>query len=348
MRSGRHRIAVVGCGYWGAKHVRVLRQLPDVGEIVAVDSDFERCNVLVDSFPNVRAVAALEDALDDVDGVVIATPPTSHAKLALRAMEAGKHVLVEKPLTVQADEAELLIEASAEYGVALMVGHTFEYNAAVRHLRELIARGDMGRVYYLDSARLNLGMYRSDVNVLWDLAPHDVSIANYLLGCTPSAVQAWGGRHAHQTLEDVAYLQLIYDDIRVTANVRVSWLDPCKVRKMTVVGSNRMAVYDDLASEERIRVYDKGVYESDGTNVGVPMSYRYGGMASPYIDFEEPLLVQDRHFVQCMSTGERPQSDGASGLAVVRVLEAAEEALRTGRTMELRRKDSTLRGRHAS
>jgi predicted dehydrogenase len=175
---------VIGCGYWGAKHVRVMRQLPDVGEIIAVDSDLERCNVLVDSFPNVRAASAIEDVLDEVDGIVIATPPTSHAKLALRAMEAGKHVLVEKPLTVLAEEAELLIEASTEYGVALMVGHTFEYNAAVRHLRDLIASGEMGRLYYLDSARLNLGMYRSDVNVMWDLAPHDVSIANYLLGGT--------------------------------------------------------------------------------------------------------------------------------------------------------------------
>ncbi len=332
--SLRQRIAVVGCGYWGAKHVRVLRQLPEVGEIIAVDSDLERCNVLVDSFPHVGATSSFEDALDEVDGVVVATPPTSHAKLALRAMEAGKHVLVEKPLTVHADEALQLMEAADESGVTLMVGHTFEYNAAVRYLRDFIAAGEMGRVFYIDSARLNLGMYRSDVNVLWDLAPHDISIANYLLGRAPSAVQAWGGRHAHHALEDVAYMRLIYDDLDVTANIRVSWLDPCKVRRMTVVGSTRMAVYDDLASEERVRVYDKGVTATEN-GLGVPMSYRYGGISSPYIEFEEPLLVQNRHFLECMTTGTSPLSGADDGLAVVRVLEAAQHSLTTGQTAEV-------------
>jgi len=342
IRVGRRRIAVVGCGYWGAKHVRVLRQLPDVGEIFAVDGELERCNVLVDSFPNVHAAAALEDVLEDIDGIVIATPPTSHAKLALRAMEAGKHVLVEKPLTVLAEEAELLIDASHEYGVTLMVGHTFEYNAAVRYLRDLIASGEMGDIFYLDSARLNLGLYRSDVNVLWDLAPHDISIANFLLGRSPDAVQAWGGRHAHHAVEDVAYMRLLYDELGVTANVRVSWLDPCKVRRMTVVGSSRMAVYDDLASEERVRLYDKGV-NSAADGVGVPMSYRNGSITSPYIEFEEPLLVQDRHFLECISTGATPQTDGGDGLAVVRVLEAAERSLQTGGLVEVAEAASEVR-----
>jgi predicted dehydrogenase len=332
---GRRHIAVVGCGYWGAKHVRVLRQLPDVGDIIAVDGDLERCTNLVSSFPNVRAVTTIEDALDDVDAVVIATPATTHAKLALRAMEAGKHVLVEKPLTVYEEDAQMLMQAADEFGVVLMVGHTFEYNAAVRHMRHLIDAGEMGRLYYLDFARLNLGMYRSDVNVLWDLGPHDVSIANYLLRSEPTSVQAWGGRHAHHTVEDVAYVRLNYEDLDVTANVRVSWLDPCKVRKLTVVGSRRMAVYDDMAPEERIRVYDKGVDPSEANGHDIPMSYRYGGISSPYIDFEEPLLVQNRHFLQCIATGDTPLTDGRDGLAVVRTLVAADRALATGETVRL-------------
>jgi predicted dehydrogenase len=328
------RIAVVGCGYWGSKHLRVLTQVADVGEIVAVDSNLERAEALARSFPRVRAYPDITDIVDEVDAIVIATPASTHHKIALHALEAGKAVLIEKPMSTTSADAMELRERADAAGSVLMVGHTFEFNAAVQHLRSLIDGGELGRIYYMDSARLNLGMYQPDVNVIWDLAPHDVSIANYLLRSTPSTVQAWGNCSIRPTIEDVAYIRLAYEDVGVTAQIHVSWLDPMKVRRTTIVGSKRMAVYDDLAAEERVRVFDKGLVQ-DEQQPGVPMSYRYGGITSPYIAFEEPLLVQDSHFVDCVIGRDVPLVDGDNGLAVVRVLEAAQEALRTGETVRL-------------
>jgi predicted dehydrogenase len=279
----------------------------------------------------------LQAALDQVDAVVIATPPRTHVRLALMAMAAGKSVLVEKPLAMSITEADLMIEEASVRSLTLMVGHTFEYNAAVWKLRELVQSGELGRIYYMDSARLNLGLYQHDVNVVWDLAPHDISIYNYVLGSSPVSVQAWGSRHGYQHLEDVAYLRLLYANPDVTANIHVSWLDPCKVRRTTVVGSVKMAVYNDLASNERIRVFDKGVVPPEnGANLqDYPMSYRYGEIRSPYVAFDEPLYVQDREFVSCVLTGRQPQTHGYNGLAVTRVLEGAELSLQTGGPVEL-------------
>jgi predicted dehydrogenase len=213
-----------------------------------------------------------------------------------------------------------------------MVGHTFEYNAAVWKLREVVESGELGEIYYIDSARLNLGMYQTDLNVVWDLAPHDISIINYLLGSCPSVVEAWGAKHAHRSQEDVAYLRLTYPDRALRAQVHVSWLDPCKVRRVTVVGSRKMAVYNDLADQERIRIYDKCVVAAEREDIrNRPMSYRYGGISAPFIPMQEPLTVQDQHFVECAGSGRRPRTDGASGLAVVQVLEAAARSLERGR-----------------
>jgi predicted dehydrogenase len=218
-----------------------------------------------------------------------------------------------------------------------MVGHTFEYNPAVRKLRELIRSREFGELYYLDSARLNLGLYQDDVNVILDLAPHDVSIINYVLGRGPVAVQAWAARHAHRRFEDVAYLRLFYDDLfddrGLSANIHVSWLDPCKVRRVTAVGSEKMAVYDDLAQDERIRILDKGVCLPDtgGNLTQPPMSYRYGDILVPFVAADEPLALQDRHFVECITSGSLPLTDGENGLAVVEVLEAAQLSRRLGR-----------------
>jgi predicted dehydrogenase len=331
------RVAVLGCGYWGSKHVRVLQALPAVERVVAVDTRRDRLAALQRSFPTIDVCERYEDALDRVDAVVIATPPQSHIDLALQAMYAKRAVLVEKPLATSTPDARRLVEAAEEHDVVLAVGHTFEYNAAVWKLRDLVEGGQLGRIHYLDSARLNLGLYQFDVNVIWDLAPHDISIANYVLRDTPSVVQAWGSRHAHAVLEDVAYIRLIYGPPEVTAHVHVSWLDPCKVRRTTVVGSKKMAVYNDLASEERVRVYDKGVVPpADAPSLStMPMTYRYGDIQSPFLTFEEPLAVQDREFVSCVETGQRPATDGRCGLAVVRALEAAELSLRTGRTVHL-------------
>jgi predicted dehydrogenase len=271
-----------------------------------------------------------------VDAVVIATPPTSHAPLGLQAIRAGKHVLIEKPLATTVADAEALVDAAEDAGVVLMVGHTFEYNAAVVMLRELVQGQELGDLYYLDSARLNMGLYQHDVNVVFDLAPHDISIANYVIGTAPTSVQAWGATHVHQSFEDVAYLRLNYDEIGVRANIHVSWLDPQKIRRTTAVGSKKMAVYDDMAAEERIRVFDKAVLVPvDPGGGGAPMNYHNGSITSPVVKFDEPLAVQDRHYVECILSGSKPQSDGLSGLAVVQVIEAAQRSLAADRKVLL-------------
>lgn len=331
------RVAVVGCGYWGSKHVRVLHSTDGVDQVVLVDAQETRLHSLMRSYPNAPSFASLKEALPHVDAVVVATPPTSHVPIALQAIAAGKHVLVEKPLAPTSAEARQLITAAADAGVQLMTGHTFEYNPAVWKLRELVQSGVLGDVYYLDSSRLNLGLYQTDVNVIHDLAPHDVSIINYLLGEQPVAVQAWASRHAHPRFEDVAYLRLIYADERLSAHIHVSWLDPCKVRRVTAVGSAKMAVYDDLAAEERIRVMDKGVSHALNTDdlTQPPMSYRYGDITSPYVSSDEPLGVQDAHFALCILTETTPNTDGACGLAVVEVLEAAQASLQLQRPVRL-------------
>lgn len=311
--------------------------MPEVSHVVAVDPFEERLLNLKRAFPGLALYPNLEAALDHVDAVIIATPPSTHAGLALTALASGKSVLVEKPLATNSQDARRMIGEASARSLVLMVGHTFEYNAGVWKLRELIQDNELGRVYYLDSARLNLGLYQPDVNVVWDLAPHDVSIFNYILGATPVSVQAWGSRHCHHLLEDVAYLRLLYAEPDVTANIHVSWLDPSKVRRTTVVGSSKMAVYDDLSSDERIRIFDKGVVSpEDGANLqNIPMSYRYGEIRAPYLPFEEPLSVQDAEFVSCVLTGSRPRTDGENGLSVVQVLECVDISLRTGRLVSL-------------
>ena len=327
------RVGVVGCGYWGSKHLRVLQSLGDVSQVVMIDSRVDRTANLMRGFPGALAFETLGAALPEVDALVLATPPTSHAPLALAAIAAGKHVLVEKPLATTSKDARRIVAAAEEAGVTLMVGHTFEHNSAVRKLRELVEQRELGDLYNIDTARLNLGLYQSDVNVIFDLAPHDISIINHVLGRTPESVHAWGACHAHRRFEDVAYLRLFYPDLALSANIHVSWLDPYKVRRVTVVGSRKMAVYDDIAVDERLRIFDKGVTASadDQDLTQPPMSYRYGDITVPYLDFEEPLLVEDRSFLECIRTGAKPSTDGANGLAVVEVLESLQISLREGR-----------------
>jgi predicted dehydrogenase len=321
--------------------VRVLNSLEQISEVLLVDSRQDRLRGLARSYQTALFFTRMADALPLADAVVVATPPTTHVPVALEVIEAGKHVLVEKPLAPDTAGAHRVIDAASEAGVVLMVGHTFEYNPAVRKLRELVQSRELGELYYLDSARLNLGLYQNDVNVIVDLAPHDVSIINYVLGRRPVAVQAWAARHAHQRLEDVAYLRLFYDDFfdgrGLSANIHVSWLDPCKVRRVTAVGSEKMAVYDDLAQDDRVRVLDKGVCLPDGDQraggnlTQPPMSYRYGDIVVPYVAADEPLALQDAHFVACINDGATPLTGGDDGLAVVEVLEAAQLSRRLGR-----------------
>jgi predicted dehydrogenase len=329
---------VVGCGYWGSKHVRVLVGLPEVEQVCVIDPRVDRRSALARSFPGVAAFGRLDEALDVVDAVVVATPASTHAAIARQCLAAGKHVLVEKPLTTSLTQARQLVEQAAAASLTLMVGHTFEYNAAVRQLREAVQGGEFGDMYYIETARLNLGIYQSDINVVWDLAPHDVSIVTYLLGAQPSAVQAWGATHAHATLEDVAHLRLEFPGLGVTGQIHVSWLYPSKVRRVTAVGSRKMAVYDDLVPGEPLRIFDKGVAATAGSGDdlhAMPMSYRYGDVVAPYVALQEPLVIEDRHFVECIHSGRTPLSGGERGLAVVAVLDAAQRSLRQGRRVQL-------------
>jgi predicted dehydrogenase len=328
------RVAVVGYGYWGSKHMRVLSSMPGV-QVTIVDQDAERIAEAKRAYPAAEAARRLDEVLGRVDAVVVATPPTAHAAIALQALRNGRHALVEKPLATTVEDAQAMVDAAAANGVHLMAGHTFEYNAAVWKLKELIDSGELGRVLYIDAARLSLGKYQRDCNVIWDLAPHDISIVSYLLDEVPRATSVWAKRHVGNRYADVAYLRLDFEQAATHAFVHVSWLDPCRVRRVTVVGDRKMAVYDDMSDNERIRVYDIGVDPADpddhGESHAMPVSYRNGDIVSPFIQFNEPLLVQDSHFIECIRTGATPNTPGQRGLDIVRVLAATDIAEATGR-----------------
>jgi predicted dehydrogenase len=336
-RSDGIRVAVVGIGYWGSRHMRVLRSTTGVAAVVGVDQRFSEIGDGGREIDyGVAAYARMEDALPNVDAVVIATPPASHASLGLQAIEAGKHVLIEKPMATTTAAARHLIDAANSAGVVLMPGHTFEHNAAVHKLREIVSTGQLGQLFYLDCERLNLGLYQTDVNVILDLAPHDISISNFLLGSQPTTVTAWASRHVHPEHEDVAYVRLDYTDLGVRTTIHVSWLHPEKVRRITAAGSKKMVVYNDMADGERIRVYDKSAMppsEADGPLSQV--AYHLGDIVSPFVTFAEPLAVQDQQFVDCIVNDSRPTVDGSSGLAVVQALECAQISLREQRPVAL-------------
>jgi predicted dehydrogenase len=328
-RTGSVRIAVVGYGYWGSKHVRVLSSIPGVA-VTVVDRQPDRLVEAAAHHPGARLAQRLDEVLAHVDAVLIATPPAGHARLAQYAIEHDRHVLVEKPLTTSVEDAERLVASAEEHGRTLMVGHTFEYNPAVWKLRDLVRDGTLGHVRYVDTARLSLGRYQSDVNVVWDLACHDISIVSYVLDEIPDATGVWA-QHAIGGLQaDVAYLRLQFPRVRAQGFVHVSWLSPNKVRRVTVIGDKMMAVYDDLSDNERVRVYDIGVdvqtIDEPTAAHALPVSYRTGDIISPYIPFQEPLLLQDEHFVDCIRTGCPSRTPGRRGLDVVRVLAATDRA----------------------
>jgi predicted dehydrogenase len=288
-------------------------------------------------YSDLETTSRFEDVLSDpdIEGVVIATPVTTHYSMAMRALEANKAVLVEKPLATSSQEAEELMELARERKRTLMVGHTFEYSAPVLKMREIIASGELGDVFYVSSVRANLGLFQRDVNVTWDLATHDISIIlNLLGGRLPEAVSCQGESHYRNGIEDVAMLTLRFER-NVIAFIHVSWLDPDKIRRTTVVGSRKMLVYDDTAPQEKIRIYDKGVtaqqyYDTFGE---FHFSYRYGDIKIPRIEEREPLRSECEHFVKCIRSGATPTTDGPNGMRVVKVLEAANWSLRRGGLM---------------
>ncbi|MGH3899299.1 MAG: Gfo/Idh/MocA family protein, partial [Pseudonocardiaceae bacterium] len=319
---------------WGSKHMRVLSSMPGV-HVTIVEQDPERIAEARRSYPAAASASRLDDVLQQVDAVVVATPPSTHAEVALQALRHGRHALVEKPMATTVDDAQEMVDSAATNGAHLMAGHTFEYNAAVWKLKEIIDSGELGRILYIDAARLSLGKYQRDCNVIWDLAPHDISIVSYLLDEFPRTTCVWAKRHVGHRHADVAYLRLDFEQAATHAFVHVSWLDPCRVRRVTVVGERKMAVYDDMSDNERIRVYDIGVDPTDlddhGESHAMPVSYRNGDIVSPFVQFNEPLLVQDSHFIECIRTGAKPNTPGERGLDIVRVLAATDVAEASGR-----------------
>lgn len=326
------RVGVVGYGYWGSKHVRVLASLPGV-DVTVIDSQPDRLREAMAAFPAARVATNLADVVKTLDAVVVASPPCSHGPVALQALQAGLHTLVEKPLATSVAVAEAILQTADQTGATLMVGHTFEYNAAVWKLKQLVQSGELGRILYIDTARLSLGRYQNDCNVIWDLAPHDISIISYLLDEFPETVSAWAQRNVGDVHADVAYLRLGFQKSSVPAFVHVSWLSPRKVRRVTIVGEQKMVVYNDLSDNERIRIYDVGVLPTkipEGPAHSMPVTYRTGDITSPYVHFVEPLLVQDKHFIDCARSGRTPDTPGAKGLGVVKVLAATDEASAVG------------------
>jgi predicted dehydrogenase len=325
------RIAVLGCGYWGSKHVRVFHQNPDVELALVVDPNPTCRAHVTQSYPEVPVTGDYAEILrrDDIDGVVIATPASTHYRLARELLLAGKDVLVEKPLTDNADQARELCLLADRLGRVLMVGHTFLYHPAVRYLKQLVDSGALGTIYYADTARLNLGLFQRDTNVFWDLAPHDLSILLHVFGAEPDMIRARGVSHVGARNQiDVGYLDLQFPE-RISASIRVSWLDPCKVRRVTIVGSHKMAVFNDVLNEEKVRIYDRGVeqqYQTDNF-ADAHLSYRYGDVTIPHLPPGEPLADECAHFVECIKHRHTPLSDGWSGYSVVQLLEDAHRSL---------------------
>jgi predicted dehydrogenase len=287
------------------------------------DMDARRLANLRVNQPWIQTTTQIEDMFrSDVDAVVIATPVRTHFQLAREALLHGKHVLVEKPLTASVPEAEELITLAREQERVLMVGHTFEYNPAVNELRKLVQGGDLGKLYCIEAERVNLGLFRNDINVIWDLAPHDISILLYLLDKKPERIKVQAHAHLQSHIEDVAHLDLEFAD-GMNAHIHVSWLHPCKIRRVTVIGDARMVVYDDTNPAEMIKIYNKGA----DVNADPVVSYRYGAITIPHIDWVEPLRLECEDFANAIRTGTQPRAHGGVGLAVVQVLAAAQEAL---------------------
>ena len=325
-------IAVVGTGDWGANLVRNFASLPGARLVAVCDSDARRLQAAASRHPGVRARADVEDiaADPDVRGVVIAASAASHHALAKRLIEAAKDIYVEKPLTLRVDHAEELVALAAKNGRILMVGHLLLHHPAVRFLKDMVAKGELGDVQYVYSQRVNLGKVRRDENALWSFAPHDLSVILHLLGQEPLDVAARGSAYLQPGVEDAVFVHLRFPDGKM-AHVHVSWLDPHKLRKFTVVGSKKMVVFDDMEASEKIRVYDKGV-DKGGEVVGYgdSLTVRSGDIWIPKLSLQEPLRIECQHFVDCIRERKTPLTDGRDGLRVVKVLAAAQASLESG------------------
>ncbi len=322
-------VAVVGAGHWGRNLVRNFHAIPEARLKWVVDLDGARLRKMETLFPGIRTSRELAPVLEDdeVEAVVVSASARAHHELAKAALLSGRHTYVEKPLALTAADAEDLVRTADAAGRILMTGHLLLHHPAVLRLKDLVDSGELGDIYYVYSQRVNLGIIRKDENALWSFAPHDLSVMLFLLDAEPATVSARGAAYLQEGIEDVAFVNLRFPDGRM-GHVQLSWLDPHKLRRFTVVGSRKMAVFDDMEPQEKIRVYDKGAratgeYASFGDYIGL----RFGDIWIPHVDSAEPLRLECEHFLSCIRTGETPRSDGRNGLAVVRVLEAASRSL---------------------
>jgi predicted dehydrogenase len=325
------RVGVIGYGYWGPNLVRNFMGAQGSAVVAVCDLREERLSPLRKIYPTLRTFNNTDELIQDreVEAVVIATPVSSHFELAMATLRAGKHVLVEKPLASNSDQARKLIDEAGARKLVLMVDHTFVYTEAVRKIRELIASNALGQIYYYDAVRVNLGLFQHDVNVIWDLAIHDLSIMDYVLPSRPVAISATGISHVPGQPENVAYITLFFPDTQI-AHVHVNWLTPVKVRHTLIGGSEKMILYDDLEPSEKVKVYDKGITVTPGPEAVYKMlvSYRSGDMWAPRLDNTEALHAEALHFIDCVENGRQPETDGQAGLRMVSMMEAAERSLR--------------------
>ena len=331
MKKKAVNLAVVGCGYWGPNLIRNFRATPDCKMKVICDQDLGRLKQLKALYPEVQTETSFEKVIADksIDAVVIATPVRFHYKMAKAALEAGKHTFIEKPMASSSAECDELNAIAHKNGLTLMIGHTFLYSSPVRKIKEIVDSGDIGTIQYISSRRLNLGLYQKDINVAWDLAPHDISIILYIMGQVPQSVNCRGNCHVTPGIEDVTNMALTFPNNQL-ATIQNSWLDPRKVREMTIVGTRRMIVYDDVEPLEKIKIYDARVDRPPHYNTFAEFtySYHYGDIYVPYVKQEEPLKVETQHFVDCISLGQTPITDGKHGLELVRILEASSASLK--------------------
>jgi predicted dehydrogenase len=330
MQSSQIGIGVVGYGYWGPNLVRNFANIPSACVIGVSDLDAAKLAAIRRAYPGVMATESYEELLKDtrIDAVAIATPVHTHYELARLALRAGKHVLVEKPLAQSADQVRHLIDEADRRRLILMVDHTFLYTPAVQKIRQLILRDELGELYYYHSTRSSLGLFQSDVNVIWDLAVHDISIIQHILAEDPVAVSATGSCHVAGSPENMAHITLFFES-KCVAHVSVNWLSPIKVRQTFVGGSKKMIVYDDLEPTEKIKVYDKGITLTSASENAhqFRIGYRAGDMWAPHISTKEALQTEVEHFTECVRTGSEPISSGMSGLRVIEVLEAASRSI---------------------
>jgi predicted dehydrogenase len=326
-------IGVIGYGYWGPNLVRNFSEISGSQVLAVSDLSSERLAQLQQRYPAIKATTDHREILADtcIDVVAIATPVSTHFDLAMQALNAGKHVFIEKPMTMTVEQGERLLEYAARSERILMVDHTFVFTGAVRKIKELVGTGQLGQLYYYDSVRVNLGLFQQDVNVLWDLAAHDLSIMDYVLEVRPSAISAIGIAHVPGQPKDVAYLTCLFDG-NLIAHFHVNWLSPVKVRRTLIGGDRQMIFYDDLEPSEKIKVYNKGITVGNGGEGKYRMlvDYRSGDMCAPQLDTTEALRSEVIHLLECIEHGRRPVTDGYAGLRVVRILEAASQSLTQG------------------